>query len=256
MNSSPLKVLLEKEGRLLHLTLARPKANIVDFAMLAALKEAMDEHKTSNQLMAVLIDAEGPNFSYGASVEDHLPDQCADMLKSINGLILEMIDFPLPVIAAVRGYCLGGGMEITSACSNIFAAPDAIFGQPEIQLAVFAPVASCLLPELIGRAAAEDLLFSGRNIDVNEALRIGLINSIHDDPVKAAIDYFEKHLLPHSTFTMRHAVWAAKVDYVDRIRDKLARVEKRYMDDLMSGEDPKEGLHAFIEKRQPLWKNS
>lgn len=255
MTESPLTTQLQNDTRVLHLTLARPKANIVDAEMLIALKNALAEHKESQDLAVVLITAAGPNFSFGASVEEHLPGQCAEMLKTINGLVLDMIAYPVPILVAVRGQCLGGGMEVACASSMIFAAPDAYFGQPEIQLAVFAPIASCLLPEMIGQSNAEDLLFSGRSVDTNEALRMGLINQIDADPEQAATDYIEKHLIPRSTFAMRHAVMAARVDYMDRVKHKLALVEASYINELMKGKDPTEGLTAFIEKRKPQWQN-
>ncbi|MFQ5659724.1 MAG: cyclohexa-1,5-dienecarbonyl-CoA hydratase [Gammaproteobacteria bacterium] len=255
MSELPLKVQLDRAGRLLRLSLARPKKNIVDAAMIAALQSALDEHRESTDLAAVLIDAEGPNFSFGASVEEHLPEHCERMIKAIHHLVLTLIGYPVPVLVAVQGFCLGGGMEVASAGNLIFSAPDAQFGQPEIQLAVFAPAASCLLPERIGRAQAEDLLFSGRAIDTQEALRIGLINRIADDPRQAALEYIDEQLLPRSSCAMRHAVWAARTDLVERVRDKIAKVEKRYLEDLMSSHDPVEGLRAFIDKRPPHWEN-
>ena len=255
MQDSPLKVQLEADGRLLRLTLARPKKNIVDGAMINALRSALAEHSDNQDLAAALIDAEGPNFSFGASVEEHLPEQCAAMLQAINGLILDMLAWPLPVLVAVRGHCLGGGLELACAGSMIFTAPDAHFGQPEIQLAVIAPAASCLLPERIGQVQAEDMLYSGRSLNAGEALAAGLIQAIDEMPEQAASKYIETQLLPRSSFALRHAVWAARYDYVERIRIKLGRVEKFYLESLMQGEDPNEGLTAFIEKRRPDWKN-
>ena len=255
MSDTPLKVELIRDGRVLHLTLARPKANIVDAAMLTALKKGLAEHRDNTALAAVLLDAEGPNFSFGASVEEHLPEQCAAMLGIIHGVILDMISYPVPILVAVHGHCLGGGLEVACAGSLIFATSASHFGQPEIQLAVFAPAASCLLPERINRAAAEDLLFSGRSISAEEAWRIGLINYVDDAPEQAALDYIDTHLASHSTFALRHAVRAVRADYVERIRNSLARVEKLYLDELMAGHDPVAGLKAFMEKRKPAWKN-
>ena len=254
-SDSPLRIKLEADNRLLRLTLARPRQNIVDAAMLNALRTALAEHQQQRDLAAVLIDAEGPNFSFGASVEEHLPERCAVMLQTLHGLILDMIAFPVPILVAVRGYCLGGGLEVACAGSFIYAAPDAQFGQPEIQLAVFAPAASCLLPERIGQARAEDLLFSGRSMGAVEALAAGLIVAIDDDPEQAVKRYIETQLLPRSTFALRHAVAAVRREYLERVRTKLDRVEKLYLHQLMPGEDPKEGLRAFLEKRSPVWKN-
>ena len=139
MTDQPLKVWHDRDGRLLRLRLARPKANIIDAQMIAAIDKALAAHLDEPMLAAVLIDHEGPHFSFGASVQEHMPDQCAAMLKGFNALILRMVSSPVPVLAAVRGQCLGGGMEVALGANFIFAAPDAKFGQPEIQLAVFAP---------------------------------------------------------------------------------------------------------------------
>ncbi|BCG48240.1 Cyclohexa-1,5-diene-1-carbonyl-CoA hydratase [Citrifermentans bremense] len=250
---SPLKVSLERDGRLLKLTLARPKANIVDAAMIAALLQAMERHLKEPRLRGVLLTAEGPHFSFGASVDEHLPDSCAQMLKSLHELVLRLVESPVPVLVAVRGQCLGGGLEVVAACNLIFAAPNAQLGQPEIKLAVFAPAASCLLPERIGQAQAEDLLFSGRSVSAEEALNMGLVSVIAEDPDQAALDYFDKHLAPVSASTLRYAVRAARQDTALRIRAKIAFVEKLYLDEMMKTHDSVEGLTAFIEKRQPTW---
>ncbi|MBT3701792.1 MAG: cyclohexa-1,5-dienecarbonyl-CoA hydratase, partial [Alphaproteobacteria bacterium] len=162
--SSPLKVWLDRDGQLLRLRLAQPKANIVDAAMIGALSDALESHLNVSTLKAVLLDAEGSHFSFGASVEEHMPDQCADMLAALHALVLKLAGAPVPVLVAVQGQCLGGGLEVVLACSRIYAAPTAAMGQPEIKLAVFAPAASCLLPGRVGQACAEDLLYTGRSV--------------------------------------------------------------------------------------------
>lgn len=255
MSDSPLKVNLEQNGRLLRLTLSRPKANIVDAAMIATLQAAFDDHKDRADLAAVLITAEGPNFSFGASVEEHLPAQCESMLKELHRLIITVLEYRVPVMVCVRGACLGGGLEVACAGHLIFAAPEAVFGQPEIRIGVFAPAASCLLPERIGRQQAEDLLLSGRTIDAAEAARIGLILRVADDPEAEAMRYFEEQLAPLSSRTLHHATRAARCDFIARVKEKLVTMEELYLNELMSSHDAVEGLNAFIEKRPPKWVN-
>ena len=255
MGATPLHVELEKDGALLRLRLSRPKANIVDAAMIAALRSALDEHGSGAHLRAVLLEAEGPHFSFGASVEEHLPGSCAAMLRDLHALVLQLVACPVPVLVAVRGQCLGGGLELAAAGHRIFAAPGATLGQPEIKLAVFAPAASCLLPERIGRSRADDLLFSGRGIGAEEAHRVGLVDVLADDPEGAALAYFGEHLAKHSASSLRLAVRAARYDYVYRIRRKLAEVERLYLAELMATHDAVEGLSAFIAKRPPVWED-
>ena len=257
--TSPLKVWLEAEGRLLRLRLSQPKANLIDAAMIDALDRALADHLGNAGLDAglgaVLIDAEGPHFSYGASVEEHLPGRCEDMLRGIHGLILRMVDAPVPILTAVRGQCLGGGLEVALAGHLLFAAPDAVLGQPEMKLGVFAPAASCLLPELIGPQRALDLLLSGRTISGSEAAAIGIVHAAAADPEGAALAYFDQHLRPKSASSLRYAVRAARLDYAARVKAKIASVERLYLDELMKTHDAVEGLQAFVAKRAVQWQH-
>ena len=256
MNAAPpLRVWFERDGKLLRLRLDRPKANVVDAEMISALAAALDEHASNTGINAILLDAEGPHFSFGASVEEHLPERCAEMLSSFHGLILKIVDYPVPVLVAVRGQCLGGGLEVAMSGHLLFAAPGANLGQPEINLAVFAPAASCLLPERIGRAAAEDILLSGRGIGAAEAQAMGLVNFVADDPEQAAEAYFDEHLASKSAFGLRFAVAAARHGLADRLRPKLEAVEDLYLNGAMSTRDALEGLESFIEKRPATWEN-
>lgn len=255
--ASPLRVSREREGRLLRLRLARPKANVVDAEMIAALDAALAEAAApaAPALRGVLLDHEGPHFSFGASVQEHLPESCAAMLRALHGLVLRMVAFPLPILVAIRGQCLGGGLEVAAAGHLLFAAPDARLGQPEIQLGVFAPAASCLLPERVGPGAADDLLLSGRSIDGREAHRLGLVQAVADDPEAAALAWFDEHLAGRSASSLRLAVEASRRDLVERVGKKLAAVEELYLSRLMATHDAVEGLRAFLEKRPPRWED-
>ena len=246
---------MEREGTLLRLRLDRPKANLVDMETADAIHDALGAHVDDRGLLAVLLDHEGPNFSYGASIPEHMPEICADMLTGMHRMILAMVDYPVPILVAIRGHCLGGGLELAAAGHVLFAAPDAKLGQPEIKLAVFAPAASCLLPERIGQARADDLLFTGRIVDGTEARSMGLVTYVASDPEEAALAYFDEHLAGLSAPALRAAVKAARMGYVKRIGEKLRLIERLYLEELMALDDPMEGLTAFMEKRPPSWRN-
>ena len=252
---SPLKVAVERDGALLRLTLARPKANIVDAAMIGALAAALDTHAKAPALRGVVLDAEGPHFSFGASVEEHLKERCAQMLASLHALVVKMLEFPAPILVAVRGQCLGGGLEVAMAGGMIFASPDAQLGQPELKLGVFAPAASVLLPFRVNAAVAEDLLLSGRSVGADEARAIGLVHTIADDPSAAATAWFDRHLADKSAAGVRFAIAAARLARVDEVRRGLARVERLYLEGLMNTRDANEGLAAFLARRPPVWEH-
>ena len=253
--TSPLKVWLDRDGALLRLRLARPKANICDAAMIAALQAALDAHRGHAALRGVLLDAEGSHFSFGASVEEHLAERCAGMLASLHALILTMVEFPKPILVAVRGQCLGGGLEIAMGGGPSFATPDSQLGQPEMKLGVFAPAASCLLPWRVNQSAAEDLLWSGRSVSGTQAQAIGLVHALADDPEAAALAYFDEHLAPKSAAALACAVAAVRAPRVRELRERLAEVERLYLDTLMKTHDANEGLAAFLARRQPHWEH-
>jgi cyclohexa-1,5-dienecarbonyl-CoA hydratase len=252
---SPLRVAHDRDGALLRLTLARPKANLIDAAMIDALSAAFAGQRGAQGLRGVLLDHDGPHFSFGASVEEHLPAQCAAMLAGLHALLGAMLDFPAPILVAARGQCLGGGLEVALAGGPIFAAGDAQFGQPEMRLGVFAPAASVLLPWRVSQPAAEDLLYSCRAIGADEARAIGLVQHVADDPVAAALAYFDLHVAPRSAASLGFAVQAARGARVAAAKARLAEVERLYLDGLMRTHDANEGLTAFLAKRPPHWEH-
>ncbi len=253
--SAPVKVWLEEDAKVLRLQLHCPKANIIDAEMIAGLDEAFAHHLDHPDLHCVILDAEGPHFSFGASIEEHLPDNCASMLKALHGLIFRMLKSPVPIITAVSGQCLGGGLEVALAGHLIFAAQDAKLGQPELTVGVFAPAASCLLPERVSQPVADDILFTGRSLDAEEAYRVGLVDRLAADPLEAAFKYYEDRLAKLSASSLRFAVRAARIGLVERLTPKFKAVEKLYLDEMMKTRDAVEGLTAFLEKRPAKWEN-
>lgn len=237
-------------------SLAAPKGNVLDSVMTAELREVFRAAADQPELRAVLLTAEGPHFSFGASVAEHRADQARAMLAGFHGLFADIFAASVPVIAAVRGACLGGGLELVASCQRIFAHPGASFGQPEITLGVFAPVASFVLAERIGRAAAEDLLLSGRRIQAGEALELGLVDELSDEPESQATAWAIEHLVPHSATALRMATRAARTEYRQRFEATIAALEELYLGPLMATHDANEGIAAFMEKREPKWSHA
>jgi cyclohexa-1,5-dienecarbonyl-CoA hydratase len=243
-------------GEIWHVWLATPKANILDMDKVERLDAIFAQAAEERDLKAIVIEGEGPHFSFGASVEEHLPGKFESMIPGFHRLFERLFDAEVATLAAVRGQCLGGALELASLCNRIFAAPEATLGQPEIVLGVFAPVASVGLGERVGRSRAEDLCLSGRSIGADEALRIGLVDVLADDPGEAALAYAREHLTPHSASSLRLAQRALRGAYRERFRQELKTVERLYIETLMATADAQEGLQAFMEKRKPNWRNA
>jgi cyclohexa-1,5-dienecarbonyl-CoA hydratase len=255
-NGKPVRLETLDDGAIWHVFLATPKANILDMEKTDLLASIFERAREERSLKAIVIDAEGPHFSFGASVEEHLPGKFESMIPGFHRLFNRMLASSVPTLAAVRGQCLGGALELVSFCNRVFASGDAKLGQPEIVLGVIAPVASVLLAGRVGRGAAEDLCLSGRSIAAEEAARIGLVDEIADDPGEAALAYARKHLLPKSASSLRFAVRAVRTGFNPQFTAELKVVERLYLEDLMSTSDAKEGLQAFVEKRKPTWNDA
>jgi len=251
------KVLREAshDGALLRLTLAAPKGNVLDEQMVGELREAFEDAAADADVKAALLCAEGSHFSFGASVEEHRSETVAAMLSGFHDLFRPIGASGIPVVAAVRGACLGGGLELAAFCQRVVAHPGASLGQPEIKLGVFAPVGSAILAERIGRGAADDLLLTGRSVDANEALAMGLVDQVDAEPERAAVHWIEQHLLPLSASSLRIATRAARLDFTRRFDVLVRDLEALYTGELMETHDAVEGIEAFLDKREPVWSN-
>jgi cyclohexa-1,5-dienecarbonyl-CoA hydratase len=255
LREGPVRLESLDDGEIWRVVLATPKANILDMEKCDILSGIFAEAGTAKSLKAVIIDSDGPHFSFGASVQEHLPDQIEAMLHGFHRLFYSMLNAKVVTLAAVRGQCLGGAMELAIFCNRIFASPDAALGQPEIILGVIAPVASVMLADRVGRSRAENMLLTGASLSAAEGLAIGLVDELADDPSLAALEYAREHLLPKSASSLRYAVQAARASFEDRVRKELAAVEGLFLEELIKTADAQEGLTGFLEKRQPEWKN-
>ncbi len=183
--SDTRKILIEKRGEIAILTLNAPeKRNAIDLEMVNGLHAALDELLAADDVsVLVLIGAGDRAFAAGADIAQLKERKGPDALAAINSAIFKRIDdFPVPSIAAIKGFALGGGCELAIACDLRVAGTSAKMGQPEVGLGIIpAAGGTYRLPRLVGLGKARELIYTGRIIDAQECLRIGLVNDVVDD---------------------------------------------------------------------------
>jgi cyclohexa-1,5-dienecarbonyl-CoA hydratase len=252
MKFEKIRLELTCEERVGRITLAAPKANILDRAMIGELDAAFSQC-AGRALNAIVIAADGPHFSFGASVQEHLPDQIGGTLHVLHTLLRRIYEAPAPVIAAVRGQCLGGGFELALACDLIIADKTAQFACPEIKLAVLAPAASALLPVRVGQAVAAKLLLTGAATTADQATGCGLVAKMTDDLDAELNRWLESDFLPRSPSSLAYACRAVRLPLRRVFEHDLPELESLYLRELMATPDAEEGIRAFLEKRAAPW---
>lgn len=241
-------------GRVARLTLDRPPLNVIDLEYAGELASALESARRESSLVVLLLEARGKAFCAGVDVRDHLPDRGAAMLRAFHRVCRLLLELEVPVIAAVQGVALGGGCELTLVCDLVVASSAATFGQPEIRLGVFPPLASVVLPRVVGPRLAADLLLTGRTLNAGEALRAGLVSRIApEEEWGGALEALVAELLALSPTSLRLAKRALGLGRHRPDPEEIEAAERLYVEELMHTPDAIEGLEAFMEKRPPRW---
>ncbi len=234
--------------------LLNPPLNVIDLQMAQQLRQALSEIELRPDISVVIFEGDARAFSAGVDIKAHLPEQIREMLTSFHDVIRAVVASRKISIAAVRGACLGGGAELAAVCDLVYSARDATWGFPEIKLGCYPPVAAVALPALIGQKRAEELILTGRQISGDEAVAIGLANrAARAEELESLLQETLTQLCQMSPVALAHAkkaVYAWDAIHFDK---GLARAERIYLDELMTTEDAREGITAFIEKRPPKW---
>jgi len=258
MTNTYRHIRMRVEDRVGRVTFARPPLNIFDIAMMREIDAALTELMGRRDVVAVVFDAaEGSRaFSAGVSVEEHQPETVYQMLESFHAIFRTMEQAAKPAVAVVEGAALGGGCELVAGCDIVVAAAGARFGQPEIKLGVFPPVAAVLLPRVIGERRARELLLTGELFDAEEALRLGLVNYVVEpDRLEATLQEVLNRLRELSAPALEMTRRAMDAARGRPFLEALERAEDIYLNELMKTEDAHEGVRAFMEKRKPEWRN-
>ncbi|HUW94877.1 MAG TPA: enoyl-CoA hydratase-related protein [Anaerolineae bacterium] len=254
-------VVIDRQENVAVLTINRPeKYNALNREVIGDISTAVDELTADNGVGAIIITGAGDKaFVSGADIEmmrdlESPPDGVATSRQS-QGLTLKIEKLPKPVIAALNGYTLGGGLELAMACDIRIAADTAKLGQPEINLGLIpGSGGSQRLPRLVGKGMAKLLIFSGQMIGAEEALRIGLVEKVVplSELMKEATA-LAKTLATKSPLALRMAKEVVNLG-VELDLERALSLESLEFGVVCVSEDCKEGCSAFLEKREPMFK--
>jgi cyclohexa-1,5-dienecarbonyl-CoA hydratase len=246
------------EDRVGRISLARAPLNVLNIAMMREIGAAIEACSREREMVAVVFEAapDARAFSAGVAIEEHVAETIYQMLESFHNIFRALEVMAKPVVALVDGAALGGGCELVAACDIVVASERARFGQPEIKLGVFPPVAAILLPRVVGERRARELILTGELIDAHEALRLGLVNYVvAPAELEAKGQEIFGRLRDLSAPVLELTRRALDLAREERLEEVLARVESLYLNELMKTEDANEGVNAFMEKRKPVWRN-
>ena len=246
---------VETDGAVARIILRRPPLNILTIETLEELNRNLRGLCHEPELRALVLQAEGKAFSAGVSVEDHLPGKAEAMLATFNETFRLLRALACPTISAVQGPALGGGCELACFADLVIASESATFGQPEIKLGVFPPIAALHFPHRIGLARTLQLVLTGDVISAREAERIGLVDRVVPlEKLPAAVEELVARFRKMSAPALRLAKRAVLAGLGRSFEAGLREIEL-FFSEMMTTEDAIEGLRAFLEKRPPVWRH-
>jgi cyclohexa-1,5-dienecarbonyl-CoA hydratase len=245
---------LTRRDGIARITLDRPPLNILHSPMLEELAAALEDAAADSRVLVIA--GRGRAFCAGVDVGEHLPESVAPMLTRFHEMCRRLIGLDIPTVAAVHGAALGGGCEVVALCDIVVASRSATFGQPEINLASFPPVAAAALAQVTGLRPAMALMLTGEAITAEAAQAAGLVTTVSDDDALAAeVERVVARLGALSAPALRLAKRAALTEFRRVFEAGLFEAERLYLDDLIATADAREGIQAFLEKRAPVWRH-
>lgn len=246
-----------RDGAWRRLVLRGSRGNLLSLELVRELGAAIHALESQRGIKWLTIEGSGGEFSFGARVQEHVPEMMATVLPETHRVFKRLLAFPAPTAALVEGRCLGGGFELALACDDIIATDSATFGLPEIRLAAFPPAAAALLPLRVGASRATRAIVTGQPQGAGYWHDAGLVSVVGSQTRlrDAAAAWFDTNLSPHSAVALAHAVAAARLTLRAQAEPALDQAERDYLGGLITTADAAEGVQAFLEKRAARWKN-
>ena len=250
-------IIFETEKDKAFLTIDRPPLNVLNIATMEEMNDALSFLIDNQDIKVLVISSSGEKaFSAGVDVAEHTEEKVEKMLQVFHDVFRNLAKLDQVTVAALKGLTLGGGCEIAIFCDLIIAANNLKIGQPEIKLSVFPPIALLILPRLVGLKKASELLLTGKTIEAAEAEKMGLVNKVVPlESFNAEVEVFIRPIAKLSLVGLKYSKKGINLGLETTFAQGLEKIEKLYLEELMASEDAHEGLKAFMEKREPVWKN-
>jgi cyclohexa-1,5-dienecarbonyl-CoA hydratase len=246
----------EKDEHTAVITLARPPLNVLNIEMMREINYALEALQEDPKLKVLIFRGEGKAFSAGVDVADHTGRKVEEMIHVFHMIFFNLTKIKAPTLALVDGAAFGGGCELAVFCDMVLASDRSKFGQPEVQVGVFAPIAAVVFPWYTNFKKAMELLMTGETISASEAKELGLVNAVYPkEKFEEKTKEFIQKITNNSSVVLQLTKEAVDEAYGENYHIAVAKVENVYMNKLMNTYDANEGLKAFLEKRKPEWKN-
>jgi len=247
---------LEVKGNVARLVLKRAPVNVLNIEMMTEINHALAQVRETPGLRALVISAEGKFFSAGVDVAEHTKEKVREMITVFHGIFENLNKLPVPTVAFVQGPALGGGCEVALYCDLVLASEKAKFGQPEIKVGVFPPIAAFLLPNDGPLKFAFEILLTGDTYTAADMKAMGFVNRVFPEASFAAdCESFLEKITTSSSVVLQLTKHAMRAGHGRPYGKAMPEIEKLYLETLMATEDASEGLAAFMEKRKPVWKD-
>jgi cyclohexa-1,5-dienecarbonyl-CoA hydratase len=238
------------------MTLNRPEHNLLNEAMLREIASGITHAGERDDVKLIVLDSACKVFCGGIDIGEYTSQRVFQMLDAFHAAFAGMLEVGKPVICVVNGPAIGGGAELAAFGDLVIATPKARFAQPEISIGIFPPLASTILPFLVGPKIALELVLTGEPVTAERALELGMVNRLVpeaqlDQAVKDLVDRIGGHSGPVLTMAKKAILGGMGLS----LREGLKHSMNIFLNELYRLEDSQEGLRALVEKRKPNWKN-
>lgn len=238
------------------MTLNRPEHNLLNESMLRELADGISHVAERDEIKLIVIDSALKVFSGGIEIGEYTSERVFQMIDAFHAVFIGIMETSKPVLCVINGPAIGGGAELAAFGDLVIATPRARFAQPEITIGVFPPLASTILPFLVGPKVALELVLLGEPVTAERALELGLINRlVPEAKLEATVNEVIARITGHSGPVLTMAKKAILGGMGLSLRDGLKNSMNIFLNELYRLEDAQEGLRALVEKRPPNWKN-